>query len=65
MLVRDTDRSALPPGPSWPPTVQTIAWMTRPKPFLRRARDRYGDMFTVRLRTGESFVMLADPEAVK
>ena len=64
MLVR-SDRSALPPGPPWPTLVQTLAWMTRPKPFLRRARERYGDMFTVQLRSGENFVMLADPDVVK
>ena len=64
MLVR-TDRSALPAGPPWPTLVQTLAWMTRPKPFLRRCRDRYGDMFTVQLRSGENFVMLADPDVVK
>jgi cytochrome P450 len=64
MLVRD-DRSALPPGPPWPSLVQTLAWTTRPKPFLRRARDRFGDMFTVTLRSGENFVMVSDPDVVK
>ena len=64
MLVR-ADRSALPPGPPWPTLVQTVAWMTRPKPFLRRARERHGDMFTVTLRSGENFVMVADPGVVK
>lgn len=64
MLVRGQE-GELPPGPSWPPAIQTLAWMTRPKPFLRRAQAQYGDTFTVRLRTGENFVMLADPDAVK
>jgi cytochrome P450 len=64
MLVR-TDRSALPPGPPWPTLVQTLAWMTRPKPFLRRARERYGDVFTVQLRSGENFVIISDPDVVK
>jgi cytochrome P450 family 135 len=54
-----------PPGPPWPTSVQTLAWITRPKPFLRRAHARYGDVFTVRLLSGESFVMFADPDAVK
>jgi cytochrome P450 family 135 len=65
MPVRDPLSAALPPGPSWPTAVQTVAWMARPKPFLRRTRDRYGDVFTVRLRSGENFVMVADPEAIK
>ena len=57
--------SALPPGPSWPSSVQTLAWVTRPKPLLRRAHKRFGDVFTVKLRSGEHFVMLAHPDAVK
>jgi cytochrome P450 family 135 len=65
MLVRGPDRSAMPPGPPWPVAVQTLAWVTRVKPFLRRARERYGDMFSIRLVSGENFVILADPEAVK
>jgi cytochrome P450 len=63
MLVRGSDQ--LPPGPSWPSAVQTLAWVARPKPFLRRAHAKYGDTFRVQLRTGENFVMLADPDAVK
>jgi cytochrome P450 len=55
----------MPAGPPWPVPVQTLAWVTRVKPFLRRARERYGDMFTVRLVSGENFVILADPDDVK
>jgi cytochrome P450 family 135 len=65
MLVDATTRSTLPPGPSWPVLAQTAAWMTRPKPFLRRMHARYGDVFTVALRSGETFVVLAHPDAVK
>jgi cytochrome P450 len=64
MLVRSPDGS-LPPGPPWPVAVQTLGWMTRPKPMLRRARARYGDMFTVSLRSGENFVIVSDPDVVK
>jgi cytochrome P450 len=65
MLVRGPARSAMPPGPPWPVAIQTLAWVTRVKPFLRRARARYGDVFTVTLVSGEHFVMLADPDDVK
>ena len=65
MLVRPPARRDLPPGPPWPSAVQTLAWITRPKPLMRRAHARFGDVFTVRLRSGESFVILADPEHVK
>jgi cytochrome P450 len=45
--------------------LQTLAWLTRPKPFLRRAHARYGDVFTVRLRSGENFAILAHPDAIR
>lgn len=57
--------SALPPGPRMPRAVQTLAWMTRPMPFMERARARYGDMFTVRIAQEGTWVFLADPDAIK
>ncbi len=54
-----------PPGPPWPVSVQTLAWIARPKPFLRRAHARFGDVFSLSLRSGENFVLLAHPDAVK
>ena len=65
MFVEGPASRALPPGPRWPTLVQTAAWMTRPKPFLRRMHARHGDVFTVGLRSGETFVILAHPDAVK
>ena len=61
------DRAAsagLPPGPRWPRPWQTLAWITRPGPFLQRCRARYGDVFTIRI-AGETWVFLSDPEDVK
>ena len=57
--------AGLPPGPRWPRAWQTGAWISRPGPFLERCRARFGDVFTVRLVGGETFVFLADPEDVK
>jgi cytochrome P450 family 135 len=56
---------ALPPGPPWPPALQTAAWITRPTPFMERARRRYGDVFTVRLAQVGTFVFTADPDLLK
>jgi hypothetical protein len=39
---------ALPPGPSAPSVVQTLAWWNRPLAYLERQRDRFGK----RLRSG-------------
>jgi cytochrome P450 family 135 len=56
---------ALPPGPSWPPALQTAAWIARPAPFMERARRRYGDVFTVRLAQVGTFVFTSDPDTLK
>jgi len=56
---------ALPPGPALPRPVQTLRWVVRPGPLLHAAQARYGDVFSVRLVNEVTWVMLADPEAVR
>jgi cytochrome P450 family 135 len=56
---------SLPPGPRWPRALQTLAWGTRPGPFLERCRSRYGDTFTMRIAQEGHWVILSDPDAVK
>ncbi len=61
-----TAPAGLPPGPSLPVPLQTLRWLRRPLPFVLRCRERYGDVFTVRIAPTEGpWVMLADPDAVK
>ena len=55
----------LPDGPPLPRAVQTLAWITRPGPFMWRQRQRYGDVFTIRLGAEPTLVFLADPEHVR
>jgi cytochrome P450 family 138 len=55
----------LPPGPPMPTALQTLAMMTRQRPFLERARRRYGSMFTVRIAALGQMVVLSDPELIK
>lgn len=55
----------LPPGPSLPASIQTARWVTRPLPFLDRARKRYGDIFTIELLGMGPMVMVAAPDAIK
>jgi cytochrome P450 len=45
--------------------LQTAAWITRPGPFMERARRRYGDVFTVRLAQVGTFVFTCDPDSLK
>src|SRR5215211_2556717 len=56
---------ALPPGPEASVAWQTAAWITRPGPFMERARRRYGDIFTLRLPMTGNVVFVCDPDAVK
>jgi cytochrome P450 len=58
-------RSALPPGPLLPATVQMVGFWTRPLAFLERCRARYGKRFTIRLPFTPPFVMLTEPDEVK
>jgi cytochrome P450 family 135 len=55
----------LPPGPRMPSGLQTLAWARRPLAFLEAAHERYGDIFTLRIRRGSPWVVLADPEQVR
>jgi cytochrome P450 len=57
-------RPALPDGPSAGPLKQTVALHRDPLGFLRAARERHGDVFTVRLVTVRPVVVVADPAAV-
>ena len=59
------NRPALPPGPRLPDALQAVGWVQRPLAFLERCQRRYGDVFTLRVRHGGTWVILADPEDVK
>ncbi|MEA2428313.1 MAG: cytochrome family [Thermoleophilaceae bacterium] len=56
---------ALPPGPRYGAALTTIGWFTRPGPLMLRARERYGDVFTLRIAHEGPWVVVADPDAVK
>jgi cytochrome P450 family 135 len=55
----------IPPGPRYPRALQTIGWVARTGPFLERCRQRYGDVFTLRIAHEGTWVMLADPDDVR
>jgi cytochrome P450 len=55
----------LPPGPRAPRAVQSLAWLTRPVPFMERCHRRFGDMFSVRVAYEGTWVFLAHPDAIK
>src|SRR3954453_14841695 len=54
---------SLPPGPSLPAVAQAIAYHRDPLGVLRRARARYGSVFTLRIT--DPVVFVVDPAAVE
>jgi cytochrome P450 len=55
----------LPAGPEAGVLAQTVAFHRDPLAFLAAARERYGDVFTLRLLTVRPLLVLADPAAVE
>lgn len=55
----------LPPGPKIPKTLQSAGFMVRNTPTLRRARDKYGSMYSFKLIGFPDFVMISDPALIK
>jgi cytochrome P450 len=56
---------ALPPGPSSPALLQTLAWIRRPLVMLDDCRRRFGHRFTLRFVGGRDYVLISRPEDVK
>jgi cytochrome P450 len=58
--------AALPPGPREPAALQTLEWVARPTPFLRRCAAAYGEAFTIRLAFDDApLVLVWHPDAVR
>ncbi len=55
----------LPPSPPLPRAAQTAIWSRQARRLLYSCQDRYGDMFALRIAYEGTWVMLADPAAVK
>src|SRR6201986_3336235 len=56
----------LPPGRGAPALWQTLAWMSRPGPFLQGVHRRFGDPATIRTYwTEEPMVLFSGPDAVR
>jgi cytochrome P450 len=57
--------SALPPGPRLPVALQTLAWFTRPVPYVLRAQRQFGDVFTMRIAGEAPWIKLGHPDLVR
>jgi cytochrome P450 family 135 len=54
-----------PPGPRMPRALQTAIWSRQAQWMLGQCRVRFGRLFTIRIAYEGTWVVLADPEAVK
>lgn len=54
----------MPPGPR-DARLNTYGWMVRPASILERSQRRYGDVWTLRLLGGSTFVVVSHPDLVK
>ena len=59
------DPRALPPGPGGPKALTAARFLLTGPRFLERCRDRYGDVFKIRLNTGRTVVIAGDPAIAK
>ncbi len=59
------ERETLPPGPRMPSALQAAGWALRPLAFMDRCAERYGEIFTLRVRRSRPWVFLTNPEHVK
>ncbi len=48
-----------------PSALQAAGWALRPLAFMDRCAERYGEIFTLRVRRSRPWVFLTDPEQVK
>jgi len=48
-----------------PSALQALGWALRPLAFMDRCHERYGEIFTLRVRRGRPWVFLTNPEHVK
>jgi cytochrome P450 len=55
----------LPPSPPLVRPIQTAIWSRQARRMLYACQDRYGDIFTLRIAYEGTWVILADPAAVK
>ena len=57
--------SSLPPGPRLPRLFQTLNWVRRPIPIMRKYAWEYGECFTLRWINSPPVVFFSDPVAIK
>jgi cytochrome P450 len=65
MAAAAIDMSTLPPGPKGPAGLVAARFLLSGPGFLDKCRERYGDVFTIRLNTGRTSIIAGDPAIAK
>ncbi|MDQ8046152.1 MAG: hypothetical protein REI11_16210, partial [Patulibacter sp.] len=55
----------LPPGPRTPAWLQSMGAIYRQRPLVVRTKERFGDLYTVRLAGMGNFVSVGHPDLVR
>ncbi|MBI2690409.1 MAG: cytochrome P450 [Solirubrobacterales bacterium] len=55
----------LPPGVRMPQSIQSLGFLVRNIPMMRRAHRKYGEMFSIKLLGFPDFVIISDPDLIK
>jgi len=55
----------LPDGPKTPALLQLINWIARPYEYLEECREKYGDVFTLRMVGLPPLVFISDPRIIQ
>lgn len=58
-------KRGMPPGPKMPMALQSVGFMVRNIPMMRRARAKYGTIFEAKLIGFPNFVIISDPALIK
>jgi cytochrome P450 len=61
----ETGERGVPPGPGASGIRQSLAWFRDPVRYMRRCRERYGDIFSVRLGRLKRASFVSNPDAVR
>src|SRR5262245_32035524 len=62
---RDPLSARLPPGPPWPPLLQSLRYMWKPYQSIETDRRRYGNCYTIQPLTQPPIVVFSDPDAIR
>src|ERR1051325_1620727 len=57
---QEPDMTNLPPGPGSSRLLNTIRWQKQPTAMMSASRERFGDVWTLRLGGGSDFVVVSD-----